>query len=145
MKKEFSTKWKASKRPAKQRKFVANAPLHSKRKLLSVNLSKDLRKKQETRNVEVRKGDKVKILRGKYKGKEGKVSKVVTKLLKIYVEGIQRTKQDGSKVEVPLRASNLQIVELNSDDKKRFKKTVNTKKEVKSLNKETKVSEEKTQ
>ena len=81
----------------------------------------NLRAKQGTRNVEVIKGDKVKILRGKFKNKEGKVTSVNTKLLKIYIEGIQTTKQDGSKVDVPLRPSNLQIVELK-DNKKRFKK-----------------------
>jgi large subunit ribosomal protein L24 len=131
MKKEFSKKWIGSKQPRKQRKYLANAPLSIKKKMLSVNLSKDLRKKHDTRNVELRKGDKVKILRGKFKNKEGKVTKVLTKLLKVYVEGMQTTKQDGSKVDVPLRASNLQIVELTSDDKKRFKRNTNTKKETK--------------
>ncbi len=123
--KEFSTKWIGSKKPKKQRKYVAKAPLHRKRKLLSVNLSKELREKHNTRNIEIRKDDKVKIMRGKYKGKEGKIILVKTKLLKIYIEGIQTKKQDGSKVNVPLRASNLQIVELYLDDKKRMsKKTV---------------------
>lgn len=121
MKKEFSTKWTGSKQPRKQRKYLANAPLHLKRKLLSVNLSKDLRSKYETRNVVLRKGDKVKVMRGKFKNTEAKVIEIKTKLLKIYIEGLQATKQDGSKVNVPLKASNLQIVELVMDDKKRFK------------------------
>jgi large subunit ribosomal protein L24 len=138
MKKEFSTKWVASSQPRKQRKYLANAPVHKKRRLLSVNLSKDLRTKQDTRNVEIRKGDKVKIMRGKFKGKEAKVSKVLTKLLKIYLDGIQTTKQEGSKVDVPVRASNLQIIELNLDDKKRFKKKETPKKEVKPVSKEEK-------
>lgn len=133
--KEFSKKWKASKNPSKKRKFLAKAPIHIKRKLLSVNLSKDLRKKHETRNVVIRKGDKVKIMRGKYKGTSGKVIKVQTKKLKIYIEGIQATKIDGSKVDVPMRASNLQIVELNLEDKKRMKtettKNTNSKEDIK--------------
>jgi large subunit ribosomal protein L24 len=122
MKQKFSTKWKASKQPRKQRKYLANAPLHTKRKVLSVNLSKDLRKKHGKRNIPVRKGDIIKILRGKFKKKQGKVIRVATKTSKIYVEGIQIKKNDGSKVDVPLRASNLQIVELNLDDRKRLKK-----------------------
>ena len=121
MKKKFSTKWKSSKQPRKQRKFIANAPLHVKRKFLSVNLSKELRKKYKIRNIVTRKGDVVKILRGKFKGKQGKVEKVRIKLQKIYVEGIQKTKIDGSKVSIPLRASNLQIIELNTDDPRRLK------------------------
>jgi len=42
--------------------------------------------------------------------------------LKVYIEEIQIKKTDGSKTNVPLKASNLQIIELNLDDKKRFKK-----------------------
>ena len=137
MKQKFSTKWKASKQPRKQRKYLAKAPLHLKRKMLSANLSKPLREKHKRRNIEVRKGDKVKIMRGKFKKKQGKVTEVKTKLLKVYVEGIQIKKTDGSKVNVALKASNLQIVELNLEDRKRVKKL-----NVKEKPKETK-SEEK--
>ena len=42
--------------------------------------------------------------------------------MKIYLEGIQKKKQEGSMVDVPLKSSNLQIIELNTDDKRRFKK-----------------------
>jgi large subunit ribosomal protein L24 len=128
MKKEFSKQWKGSSQPRKQRKYLANAPIHIKRKFLSINLSKDLRKKQETRNIEVRVGDKVKVMRGKFKKKEGKVTKILTKLGKIYIERIQIDKKDGSKVDVPFRASNLQIIELNMDDKKRFSNNKETSK-----------------
>jgi large subunit ribosomal protein L24 len=143
MKQKFSTKWKSSKQPRKQRKYIANAPLHLKRKMLGVNLSKSLRKTHGIRNVVVRKGDTVKILRGKFKGKQGKVNDVKIKMLKIYVEGIQAKKKDSSKINVPLRASNLQIIELDTSDKKRLrKKTENVKNETpkkedsKELNKE---------
>lgn len=121
MKNKFSKNWKASKQPRKQRKYLANAPLHLKRKVLSVNISKDLRKKHGRRNIVVIKGDTVKIMRGKFKGKRGKVSEVKIKSTKIYIEGIQTTKQDKSKVNVPLRPSNIQITELNLKDKKRLK------------------------
>jgi len=130
MKSKFSTTWKSSKQPRKQRKYIANAPLHIKRKMLSANLSKPLREKHKTRNIEVRKGDKVKIMRGKFKKKQGKVTEVKTKLLKVYIEGIQIKKTDGSKVNVALKASNLQIVELNLEDRKRIKKMVEEGKKV---------------
>lgn len=122
MKKKFSIKWKASKQPRKQRKYLSNAPLHTKRKMLSANLSKDLRKKYVKRSIPLRKGDTIKIMRGKFKKKQGKVIKITAKAFKIYAEGMQRKKNDGSKVDVPLKASNLQIIELNLEDKKRFKK-----------------------
>jgi len=113
--------WKSSKQPRKQRKYLANAPLHIKRKLMSVNLSKELRKKYQKRSTPLRKKDTVKIMRGKFKGKKGKVMKVILKTQKVEVEGIQIKKQDGSKVNIKLRPSNLQIIELNVEDKKRNK------------------------
>ena len=122
MKKKFSTKWKGSKQPRKQRKYLANAPLHIRKNFVSVNLSKELRGKYGKRNLVVRKGDTVKIMRGKYKKKQGKVTEVKMKIGKIMIDGIQVTKKDGSKVNVPLRASNLQIIEVGGEDKKRIKK-----------------------
>ncbi len=119
MEKKFSNAWISSKQPRKQRKYLANAPLHTKRKIISSNLSKELRKKYGKRATPLKKGDVVKIMRGKFKGKTGKVLSIKTKLQKIILEGIQIQKKDGSKVNFPLRHSNLQIIELNLEDKKR--------------------------
>ena len=47
---------------------------------------------------------------------------IKTKMLKVFIEGIQVKKQDGSKVNVKLQPSNLQIIELNTEDKKRLKR-----------------------
>ena len=121
MKKKFSTAWKSSKQPRKQRKYVAKAPLHIKKKFISVNLSKELRKKHKKRNLPVKKEDVVKVMRGKFKKKQGKVLSVKLKIQKITIEGIQVKKLDGSKVNVNLRPSNLQIIELNLEDKKRLR------------------------
>ena len=51
------------------------------------------------------KGDKVKILRGSYKGKEGKVTEVYRKKWVIHVEGINRDKVNGSSAKVGIDAS----------------------------------------
>lgn len=133
MKQKFSKHWKASKQPRKQRKYSANAPLHIKRKLLGVNLSKELRKKYGKRNIPVRKGDVVKIMRGKFKKKQGKITEVDIKDLRLEIEGIMITKRDGSKVNVKINPSNLQIIELNLEDRKRKLKSIGKekKKEVK--------------
>jgi len=119
MKKKFSTKWKASKQKRKQRKYRANAPLHLRRKFMSANLSKELRKKYGRRSFPLRKGDMVKVMRGKFKGKTGKVSEVDLKKLIVSIEGIQRQKKDGTKMNVYFNPSNLQIQELNLEDRKR--------------------------
>ena len=117
--KEFSKSWVSSKNPGKQRKYRFNAPLNIKRKFLSVHLSKELRLKYKTRNVVVRKDDKVKILRGQFRGKIGKIIKVITKKAKVFVEGIENKKRDGTKTYYPLEPSNLMITELNLTDKRR--------------------------
>ena len=114
---QFNKSWKASKRPNKQRKYLAKAPLHIRKEFVSVNLSKELRKKYNRRNLPVRKDDVVKIMRGKFKKKQGKVISVDLKRLKIVVENIQVKKMDGSKANFPLRPSNLQIIEINTERK----------------------------
>ncbi len=132
MKQKFSKHWKSSKQPRKQRKYLANAPLHLKKKFININLSKELRKKYGKRNISVRKGDIIKIMRGKFKKKQGKIIEVNTKTSKISVEGIQIKKQDGSKVNIKLQPSNLQIIELNLEDRKRkIGKVEKEKKEIK--------------
>ena len=121
MKKEFSTKWKGSKRPGKRRKYTAMAPLHIKKRFVRINLSKELRKKYGKRNLGVRKGDKVRVMRGVFRKKEGKITNVLLKKGKITIEGIQRKKRDGSKIDINMDPSNVQIIELDMNDKNREK------------------------
>ena len=117
--KKFSKSWKSSKKPNKQRKYKFNAPLNIKRKFLSVHLPKDLIKKYKTRNITIRTNDKVKILRGQFKGKTGKILKVITKKSKVFIEGIENAKKDGTKTYYPMEPSNLIITELDLTDKRR--------------------------
>ncbi len=121
MKQKFSTKWKSSKQPRKQRKYKTNAPLHLRKKFVSVNLSKELRKKANQRNIPAKKGDKVKVIIGKFKGKTGKILSVNLKTSKIIIEDLNVKKQDGSKASVKLQPSNLQIIEM-VDRKPKIKK-----------------------
>lgn len=122
MKSTFSNNWNKSTQPRKQRKFRANAPLHTRGKFLNSTLSKELRKKYGIRSLRVRKSDKVKVMRGNFKDHEAKVDRVSTKDEKVYLEKVEITKRDGSKTTRPFNASNLMIIELNLDDKKRIKK-----------------------
>jgi large subunit ribosomal protein L24 len=122
VKKSFSTTWKKSTQPRKQRKYRYNAPLHVKQKILHVHLSPELRKKYGFRNVQIKKGDKVKILKGKFAKKEGKVEKVSLKREKVFVTGIEVIKKEGTKLPAPLTHSNLMIIDLDLSDKKRKQK-----------------------
>ena len=121
MKSEFSKTWNSSKQPRKQVKFRANAPNHIKRTFMGSTLDKTLREKYGRRNIEVRKGDEVKIMRGKFKGKQGKVGVVDVKQTRIQVDGIQRTKAGGEKLETWFHPSKVKIIILNVEDKKRLK------------------------
>lgn len=120
MKKEFSIHWRKSKQRRKQRKYLANAPLFMHHIKLSAHLSKDLRKKYGRRSFPLRKGDEVKIMRGTYKKKTGKITVVNVKKMKVAIEGIQGKKKDGAKVNLFFEPSNLMINELNLDDKRRL-------------------------
>lgn len=115
----FSTKFKSSKQPKKQRKYRVNAPLHIKQSFVNAHLSKELREKYKKRSFGLRKGDKVKILCGQYKGKTGSVDRIDLRKSKAIITGIEITKKDGSKASYPIHVSNIMISELNLDDKKR--------------------------
>ncbi len=117
--KKFSTAWKKSTRPRKQRLYRYSAPLHVKQKLMHVHLSKELRQKYSKRNVQVRVGDKVKILRGQFAKREGKVERIDLKRERVFVTGMEIIKKDGTKIPSPLEPSNMMIIDLILDDKKR--------------------------
>ncbi len=122
MKSIFSKSWNSSVQPRKQRKFLANAPLHIKSKQLNAHLSKELRSKYNTRSIRIRVGDKVRILRGKHKGTETKVADVDIKSAKVYLDKLEITRTDGNVTKIPFHASNLLIIDLNLTDKKRKQK-----------------------
>jgi large subunit ribosomal protein L24 len=94
------------------RKRRALAPLHIRGKFVHSHLSKELREKMKKRSIRVKKGDKVKILRGNFKGKEGKIVKVDLKECKIFIEGITRKKARGQEILVPIDPSNVLVTEL---------------------------------
>jgi len=93
--------------------------LHIRHKFLASNLSKELRKKYSRRSFPLRKNDTVKVMRGKFRGKSGKINKVDLKKLKVSIEGLQIQKKDGTKIQSWFVPSNLQIQELILDDKER--------------------------
>jgi len=110
-----------SKKARKQRKFLYNAPLHLRRKMISAHLSKELREQYKRRSLPLRKGDEVKVMRGEFKGTVGKVVKVDTKKYKVYIDNVKKKRSVGTEYLVPISPSNLMIIKLNLDDKYRLK------------------------
>lgn len=108
--------------PRKQRKARYNAQLHQKQKYVHAPLSKDLRLRHGKKNIQVRKGDTVKIMRGQYKRVQGKVETVELKRERLFIEGAHKEKRDGMKTFYPIHPSNVQIISLVLSDKKRKEK-----------------------
>jgi len=120
--KPFSPSWKASASPRKQRKYRARLPLHLRRKLMHAVLSKELRKKYRRRSFTVRRGDKVRVMRGRSRSREAKVERVDYRNERLELTGIERTKKDGAKLLAPVHPSNVMIIELDVSDKLRKQK-----------------------
>jgi large subunit ribosomal protein L24 len=119
---KHTTSWKASTQPRKQRKYRRNAPLHIRGTFMRAHLAKELQSKYKTRSLRVRKGDTVKIMRGDHKKKSGKIERLDVTREKVYITGIEVVKKDGSKALIPIKPSNLLLQELDTTDKRRFKK-----------------------
>jgi ribosomal protein uL24 len=110
-----------SAKPRKQRAARYNASLSEKKKLLKVHVAKPLQQKVAKRSVLINKGDKVKVLKGKDKGKTGSVIKVDYDNIKIFVEGIVNKTAKGVEKPRAISPYNLEIVEGNFTTKSRKK------------------------
>ncbi|MDR0309672.1 MAG: 50S ribosomal protein L24 [Candidatus Methanoplasma sp.] len=112
----------ASSKSRVQRKTQANAPSHSKRKMLSAHLSSELRDRYGVRAARLCKGDTVAVVRGEedVRGTEGKVLEVFTKTGRVSVEGVTINQADGTATVRPVHASNLIITKLNTEDQWRM-------------------------
>lgn len=91
-------------------------------KQLGCNLSKDLRQKYGKRSMRVIVGDTVKVMRGEYKGVDGKVKDVSTIKNGVTIEGIKKEKLKGGQIDIYIHSSNLLLTELNTGDKWRLRK-----------------------
>ena len=112
----------SSKRVQRKRQLGASSSL--KRKLMSCHLVKSLRDQYKLRSLPIKRGDEVKILKGKAKGQSGKVVQVYRKKNIIYVDKINREKQNGQTVFLPIKPSYCVISKLliNKDRTKTIEK-----------------------
>jgi large subunit ribosomal protein L26e len=75
----------------------------------------NLQPRPQTRSIPVRKDDEVLIVRGTYKGREGKVVTVYRKKWVIHVERVHREKGSGATVPIGINPSNVVITSLKLD------------------------------
>ncbi|EQD66363.1 50S ribosomal protein L24P [mine drainage metagenome] len=108
-----------SSKPRKQRRFRFNAPLHELQHFSHSHVDKALAKKLgiTKRAVQVSKGDTIKIMSGKNKGKTGKVMRVSMRKGFLYIDSMKKKNAKGKEFEVPIRINNVYITDLNLSDK----------------------------
>lgn len=102
--------------------MIYRATMQRRSKQLSAHLSEDLHKKYGKRSVRVVEGDTVKIIRGEFKGVDGKIEKIGLSKNSVAVAGIKKEATKGEKYDVYIHTSNLIVTGLNTDDKWRIKK-----------------------
>ncbi|GAX80040.1 hypothetical protein CEUSTIGMA_g7479.t1 [Chlamydomonas eustigma] len=99
----------------KSRKAHFTAPSSERRKLMSAPLSTELRNKHQVRSIPVRKDDEVQVVRGTFKGREGKVISVYRRKWVIHIERLTREKVNGASVQVGVDPSKVIITKLKID------------------------------
>jgi len=110
-------------KPTKMRNMmIYRATYQTKNKQLGSTLSKDLQKKYGRRSIRVIEGDSVTIVKGEFKGVDGKVAKVSIQKNSVAIEGIKKEKTKGDKFDVYIHTSNLVVTSLNTEDKWRMAK-----------------------
>ena len=103
-------------------RMIYQATLQTRSKQMGSALSKDLQKKYGKKSARVVEGDSVSIVRGEFKGVDGKISKISTQKSSVAIEGVKKEKTKGDKFDVYIHTSNLVITSLNSNDKWRMAK-----------------------
>ena len=98
-------------------RLIFQATNHVRSKQLGATLSKELREKYGRRSTRVVEGDTVRVMRGEFKGIDGKVTHVSTEKNAVAIEGIKREKLKGGNVDLYIHTSNVMITGLNLEDK----------------------------
>ena len=102
--------------------MLFQATLQTRSKQMGSALSKDLQKKYGKKSARVVEGDSVTILRGEFKGVDGKISNISTQKSSVAIDGVKKEKTKGDKFDVYIHTSNLVITSLNSEDRWRMAK-----------------------
>lgn len=109
----------SSSKPEKQRKKMSEAPAHKRQDMVSSILEKDLREEFGRRNLQLKSGDEVEVMRGDFKGETSEVRKVDLNDLKVTLEDVTKEKVDGTETRPKIDPSNLMIIEPDLSDPER--------------------------
>jgi len=110
-------------KPTKMRNSQLYRATHASRSSqMSSPLSNDLQKRYARKSIRVVRGDTVRVVRGEYRGVDGKVAQVRTAASRVTIEGIKKEKTRGDKYDAFIHTSNLVVTDLNTEDRWRAKK-----------------------
>ncbi|MES1904933.1 MAG: 60S ribosomal protein L24 [Paramarteilia canceri] len=106
---------------SKIRKRLYNAPAHKKYKIMSCQLSPELRNKLNTKALSIKKGDTAQVVGGLYNGVSGQVLSIDRSSFTVKMSRVEFEKSSGQKVGVPIHYSKLRITKLKQKDPARDK------------------------
>ena len=106
-------------KPKVQRKMLSS--LDKRAGMMRAPLSKDLSSQYGFKTASLRKGDTVLVVRGDYRGHEGKVGSLILPRTRITIEGVNIKKMDGTNKSVYISPSKVTITKLDLSDKRRKK------------------------
>lgn len=111
----------------KVRKHYFNATKDEKHIALSAPLSKELQTTHGIKRLPIRRDDEVKVVRGQFKERGGRVVAVKLRSMRINVESVTKQKINNETVYIPIHPSNVVITKLKMD---KHRKTLIEKKKV---------------
>jgi ribosomal protein uL24 len=102
--------------PRRQRKSVYDATSFERRVLMTVPLSRELRRRFHTRSIPIRKGDTVRVMSGSFVGREERVAKVDRRGYSVTLDNVTLKSGESKLKPLAIRTSHLVLTKLNLAD-----------------------------
>ena len=99
----------------KVRKHFFNATKDAKHIAMSAPLDKELQKTHGIKRLPIRRDDEVKVVRGQYKDRGGRVVDVKLRTMRINIENVSKQKANTESYFIPIHPSNVVITKLKMD------------------------------
>ena len=100
----------------KVRKAFFNAKKDEKHIAMSAPLSKELQQTHGIKRLPIRRDDEVKIVRGKYPDRTGRVTAVCLRTMRIHIDQLNVENRPNGPVAIPVHPSNVVITKLKLDN-----------------------------
>ena len=102
--------------PRRQRKSVYEATTFERRILMTVPLSRDLRRRFRRRSVPLRKGDTVMVMSGSFAGREERVAKIDRRGYSVTLDNVTLKSGESKLKPLAIKTSHLVLTKLNLAD-----------------------------